>query len=205
MSIVLKALEKAQKEKTVKIPESIIESTTIEPLPEFPKNEESAVTIIRIEEQPTPKKFESNIPKPKPFVSQKPNSYIKIKPHPHKIFRKKIMLLWGLLGAGIIGLMTINSWIIRTNPGISDLKKQNKSNETISQSKIDAIKNIILEPNPPQLKITGVMWDNKEPMALINGKCLKQGDEIEGAKIVNIQQKEISVLFKEKKFTISVE
>jgi hypothetical protein len=197
MSIVLKALEKAQKEKNTKIPKPIIEASPLEPLAHFSNNEESTVTIIRIDEQPKLQQIENHISKTNPISEAFPHRYT--------ILRKNIFLVWGLLCIGIIGLISINWWITQNHPEISKLKTTNDNTNTPAQSKISAIKNIILEPNLPQLKITGVMWDNKEPIALINGKCLKTGDEINGAKIVNIQQKEVSVLFKEKEFTISVE
>lgn len=72
-------------------------------------------------------------------------------------------------------------------------------------SKIAAIKDILLDNNPPQLKVTGVVWEEKDPIVLVNSKFLKQGDEILGVKVVKIEPTEATFLYNNKEFTISVE
>jgi len=57
----------------------------------------------------------------------------------------------------------------------------------------------------PSLKLTGIMWDAKDPIAIINGKLMHQGDDILGVKILNIQLDKITAGYNGKEFTLTVE
>lgn len=64
---------------------------------------------------------------------------------------------------------------------------------------------IIPAKDTHSINVTGVVWDEKEPVALVNGKFLKEGDEILGAKIIDIQMHEVRFLYKDKEFAIPIE
>jgi hypothetical protein len=46
-----------------------------------------------------------------------------------------------------------------------------------------------------KLKVQGIIWGVKTPQAIINGRVLTIGDSIEGAQIVNIEKKGITLSF----------
>jgi len=202
MSLVLKALEKAQKERKKQNSEIKIPSSILETLPPFLEAEQSSVTLIPAEEPIKTQKHTAPAVKKDIKFYKKQNKNVVLRPVP--FFKRKLVILWGILSIGIASLLILNRWLITHNPEIPKLI-HNSSIYLSQQSKFTAIKNIILEPKLPKLKITGIMWDKQEPIALINGKLLKKGGKILGAKITSIKQREVSVFFKGKKFTISVE
>jgi hypothetical protein len=61
---------------------------------------------------------------------------------------------------------------------------------------------IILE-QPPALKIQGIIWGGRLNQAIVNNKVVKEQDTIEGAKIISINKKGITVLFKGKEYDIA--
>jgi Tfp pilus assembly protein PilP len=56
--------------------------------------------------------------------------------------------------------------------------------------------------NLPGMKVQGVTWGGRFPQAIINNKVLKVGDTVEGAKIVEIENNGITVLFDGKQYLI---
>lgn len=52
------------------------------------------------------------------------------------------------------------------------------------------------------VKLEGIIWDEKKPMAIINNKVVGVGDDISGAKIIEIKKNE--VIFNFDSQTISV-
>lgn len=63
----------------------------------------------------------------------------------------------------------------------------------------------IYSPSVPQLDVTGIVWDEKEPIVLVNGKFLKKGEEILGAKLIDIQPNEARFLRGNEELSFSVE
>lgn len=57
----------------------------------------------------------------------------------------------------------------------------------------------------PILRVAGIVWDEEEPIALVNGEFLKKGDEVFGTKVEDIQPDEVTFLYREEEFTIAVE
>ena len=47
----------------------------------------------------------------------------------------------------------------------------------------------------PRLHLSGILWDEKEPLAVINDEWVKEGDEIEGAKVLTIEFGGVTVDF----------
>ena len=57
---------------------------------------------------------------------------------------------------------------------------------------------------PPSLALKGIAWDEAEPLALINDLVVKEGDTIQGARIVKIDFDGIAVRYRSKKFVIKL-
>lgn len=55
----------------------------------------------------------------------------------------------------------------------------------------------------PEFSIQGMVWGGNRPMCILNGKVYSAGDEIEGARIVEIQKDGILLLYKGQTFTIA--
>ncbi|MFA5004802.1 MAG: general secretion pathway protein GspB [Candidatus Omnitrophota bacterium] len=58
--------------------------------------------------------------------------------------------------------------------------------------------------NPPELRVSGLVWGAENPQAVVNGKVVKVGDIIEEARIESIGKGGIVIEFSGKKFTIPV-
>jgi len=56
----------------------------------------------------------------------------------------------------------------------------------------------------PLLSLKGIAWDETEPLALINDLVVKEGDTIQGAKIVKIDFDRVAVRYGSKKFVIKL-
>jgi hypothetical protein len=61
-----------------------------------------------------------------------------------------------------------------------------------------------LPVQPPKLVLKGIAWDETEPLALINDLVVKEGDTIQGARIVKIDFDRVAVLYRSKKFVIEL-
>lgn len=56
----------------------------------------------------------------------------------------------------------------------------------------------------PPLSLKGIAWDETEPLALINDLVVKEGDMIQGARIVKIDFDRVAVRYGSKKFVIKL-
>jgi len=61
-----------------------------------------------------------------------------------------------------------------------------------------------LPVKPPKLVLKGIAWDETEPLALINDLVVKEGDTIQGARIVKIDFDRVAVRYRSKKFVIEL-
>ena len=52
--------------------------------------------------------------------------------------------------------------------------------------------------------LKGIAWDETEPLALINDLVVKEGDTIQGARIVKIDFDQVTVQYRSKKFVIKL-
>ena len=57
---------------------------------------------------------------------------------------------------------------------------------------------------PPKLVLKGIAWDKTEPLALINNLVVREGDTIEGARIVKIDFDRVLVRHGRKEFLIKL-
>lgn len=63
---------------------------------------------------------------------------------------------------------------------------------------------IIVIP-PPMLEISGIVWNTKNPQAIINDQVVVIGDTIENSKVVDIRKDGVDVIFSEKLFTLPIQ
>ncbi len=56
----------------------------------------------------------------------------------------------------------------------------------------------------PELEFSGVIWDGVEHIAIVNGKPLTSGQEIEGVKIVKIDLENVKVLYNGESYNINL-
>ncbi len=61
-----------------------------------------------------------------------------------------------------------------------------------------------LPPQPPKLVLRGIAWDETEPLAMINDLVLKEGDVVEGARIVKIDFGQVAVRYGSERFVIKL-
>jgi len=61
-----------------------------------------------------------------------------------------------------------------------------------------------LPVQPPKLVLKGIAWDETEPLALINDLVVKEGDTIQGARIMKIDFDRVTVQYRSKKFVIKL-
>ena len=76
----------------------------------------------------------------------------------------------------------------RRDPFLLSVKKKEKS----------------LPVQPPKLVLKGIAWDKTEPLALINDLVIKEGDTIQGARIVKIDFDRVAIRYRSKKFVIKL-
>jgi type II secretory pathway component PulC len=57
---------------------------------------------------------------------------------------------------------------------------------------------------PPKLVLKGIAWDETEPLALINDLVAKEGDTIQGARIVKIDFDRVAISYRGKKFVVEL-
>jgi len=80
----------------------------------------------------------------------------------------------------------------RRDPFLPAVKKEEK----------EVKKSLPIEP--PKLVLKGIAWDETEPLALINDLVVKEGDTIQGARIVKIDFDQVAVWYVSKKFVIKL-
>jgi hypothetical protein len=56
----------------------------------------------------------------------------------------------------------------------------------------------------PELDIEGIIYDQKDPIAVVNGDLRVVGDEVDGVRIVDIQQKYVTFELKGKTLSVNV-
>jgi len=62
----------------------------------------------------------------------------------------------------------------------------------------------MLPVEPPKLVLKGIAWDETQPLSLINDLVVKEGDAIQGARIVKIDFDRVVVRYRSKKFVIKL-
>ncbi|MBA7679471.1 hypothetical protein ES703_87768 [subsurface metagenome] len=61
-----------------------------------------------------------------------------------------------------------------------------------------------LPVQPPKLVLKGIAWDKTEPLALINGQVVKEGNTIGGARILKIDFDRVTVRYRGNKFVFKL-
>lgn len=197
MSIVLEALEKAQKEKD--------------------RVEAQLLSQKKLEAEKYPAKIEEHMdskPDIEKVLEKEQGTKTRLVSPPRPGFHKKFFVIVFILV--IVNLFLIGWWLNYNNSIVYD-DSSGGSHVSTSQVKQDipvlSLPKFILEATTPAdiieklppLNVNGVVWDEKDPIVLVNGRFLKKGDEIIGAKVIDIKLHEVKFLYKDKEFTVSVE
>lgn len=54
------------------------------------------------------------------------------------------------------------------------------------------------------LQVTGIIWDDNNPFAMINDKIVKKGDMVSGALVSDIKKDEVILKINDKKFVLKI-
>ena len=54
------------------------------------------------------------------------------------------------------------------------------------------------------LVLNGIMWDSKNPLAIINSEVVKVGDELHGMKVAEITEKSVVLEYEGKEYTLDL-
>ncbi|MCK4408940.1 MAG: hypothetical protein KAW67_02575, partial [Candidatus Eisenbacteria sp.] len=57
----------------------------------------------------------------------------------------------------------------------------------------------------PNMWLSGIIWDAQSPIAMIDGLDLRVGDQIRGARIVEIRIDSVVLLFASKEYVLTVD
>ncbi len=57
---------------------------------------------------------------------------------------------------------------------------------------------------PPELNISGLIWNTNRPQAIINDQIVTIGDTISNSKITNIHKDGVEIIYSGKNFTITI-
>jgi len=52
--------------------------------------------------------------------------------------------------------------------------------------------------------VAGILYNPSNPMAYVNGRAVGVGDEVEGAEIIRIERKQVTLEYRGNKFTVAV-
>lgn len=58
-------------------------------------------------------------------------------------------------------------------------------------------------PDLPNLNLTGIVYDNERPYAIVNNKVMSKGDMIDGATLIEINRESVKFVFNDKEFELS--
>ena len=56
----------------------------------------------------------------------------------------------------------------------------------------------------PEMKIEGILFDKTKPLAIINDKIVKVGDNINNCKIVSITREEMVIRYMDKEYSVKI-
>lgn len=56
----------------------------------------------------------------------------------------------------------------------------------------------------PTLLLTGIIWDQRKPVAMINGEAFRENDVVEGARILKIELYKVTLVYRSRKFDIEL-
>ena len=130
--------------------------------------------------------------------------------------KQKRVIVGAALLVAIANILFLNWWLqrndsvfsININPSppqaITNDSKKTPATQTVTHSAETAI--IRQDPGkPPRIKVTGIVWDMQEPIALVNGKFIKKGDMISGTRVEDIKLNKVIFSYKDKNFSVSVD
>lgn len=136
-------------------------------------------------------------------IKEKPvQDIVKTLPPKKQRHSHKLLIFNLILFVAIVNLFFLRWWLSRNS---ADISINIPAVTTSPIPKFDIIPKKVPSPPSPRLEVTGIVWDEREPIVLVNGKFLKKGEEILGATLIDIQPKEARFLRGSEELSISVE
>lgn len=183
MSIILKALEKRQREK----------KSQEKPIREFPLYTKPMIKIGR------------------KTSKEKQTVYRKINYKAYSLIALSCIILvgiafweWKTSYDNMVFLNEISQEQMMETETILGLSKNAAGNTKKDIQTVDGVISAqgIEDQKLPRLRVTGIVWDAVGPVAVVNGKFLTKGDTILETEIVDIQMNQVKFLYKDKEFSI---
>lgn len=84
------------------------------------------------------------------------------------------------------------------DPFVSQLPKKEKV-----EVKPVEVRGQEINVSPPSFSVQGLVWGSLRPQAIIDNKIFNLGDEVSGAKIIDISREGVKVVYQSKIFVIS--
>lgn len=90
-------------------------------------------------------------------------------------------------------------------PFLDYFTKNEPAAPTQAEAAAQAAKKEQLKPKPalPDLAVQGIIWGGNVPCAIINNKVVKEGESIDGVKLIKIEKENIEVLYQGWNYSLS--
>jgi hypothetical protein len=56
----------------------------------------------------------------------------------------------------------------------------------------------------PEMSFEGIVWDDANPVALIDGNAYRRGDEVKGARVVEVGRESVTLSYRSRQFVLTV-
>lgn len=88
---------------------------------------------------------------------------------------------------------------------ITDKQALSKEKTSLSEKSASPEKTRLAKEENKQFILSGIIYSKEKPIAIINGKSLTLGKEINGAKITEIKENEVTLDFKDRDIILTLE
>lgn len=69
---------------------------------------------------------------------------------------------------------------------------------------LNARRAVPTEETPPQWTLSGIVYSGDSPMAVINGRAVREGDSIDGAQVVRVERRNVILDHEGRRITLTV-
>jgi len=90
-------------------------------------------------------------------------------------------------------------------PGKIEYTSQSLRDPFLSPFEIEQQAEQALGVDFSHLRVQGMVWNSAIPQAIINERVLRQGDVIDGAEILDVQEEGVFILYEEKQYILRPE
>jgi len=119
--------------------------------------------------------------------------------------RTRTVLLISLLAAvaGVVYYM----YYMKPHVRRADVTATDSRQPALSVPTAAPVKKEIKQENvaPPPLNLSGILWDDTNPIAILNGKPLAVGGEVDGTRVTKIGPNGVEIRYNGRDYTLTVE